>query len=85
MLRIKVWRFSFSGVAKGELSLNWRNVWRLGLAALVVGIVAIVGLNLAPERRDLREPIPHLQAVSEPQFLRTMDGIFGGNRTAAMR
>jgi len=59
--------------------LNWRNVWRLGLAALVVGIVGIVALNLAPERRDLRDPIPHLQAVSDPKFLATMDGIFGGN------
>ena len=59
--------------------MNWRNVWRLGLAALVVGIVGIVALNLAPERRDLRDPIPHLQAVSDPKFLATMDGIFGGN------
>jgi hypothetical protein len=59
--------------------LNLRLAWRIGLAFVVVGILAIVALNLAPERRDLREPIPHHQAVSDPQFLRTMDGIFGGN------
>ncbi|MGY6710294.1 MAG: phospholipase D-like domain-containing protein [Rhizobiaceae bacterium] len=59
--------------------MNLRNVQRIGLAFLVVGLLAIVALNLAPERRDLREPIPHHHAVSDPQFLRTMDGIFGGS------
>ena len=59
--------------------MNWGLAWRIGLAFVVVGVLAIVALNLAPERRDLREPIPHQQAASDPQFLRTMDGIFGGN------
>ncbi|WP_210257224.1 phosphatidylserine/phosphatidylglycerophosphate/cardiolipin synthase family protein [Chelativorans sp. ZYF759] len=59
--------------------MNLRLAWRIGLAFVIVGILAIVALNLAPERRDLREPIPHLHAVSDPQFLRTMEGIFSGN------
>lgn len=49
------------------------------LAVLACGILFIVVLNLIPERRDVRAPIPHAYAASDPQFLLTMSGIFEGD------
>ena len=39
----------------------------------------IVALNLVPERREVRDPIPHEVAVSDPQFVRTMSSVFGND------
>lgn len=48
-----------------------------GLLALAVLVIA--ALNLLPERREVRDPIPHEFAVSDPQFLRTMNSVFGSD------
>ncbi len=49
------------------------------LAALVLlAALVIAGLNLFPERREVREPVPHEFAASDPQFMRTMASVFGG-------
>ena len=44
---------------------------------LLLAALVIVALNLLPERREVRDPIPHEFAVSDPQFLRTMSSVFG--------
>jgi cardiolipin synthase len=48
-----------------------------GLVA--VAALVIVALNLMPERRDVRQPIPHAFSAADPQFLRTMNSVFGGD------
>ena len=45
-------------------------------ALCICAVLFIVVLNLIPERRDVREPVPHAFAISDPQFLRTMSAIF---------
>jgi cardiolipin synthase A/B len=47
----------------------------IGLAASF--LVFITVLNLAPERRQVRNPIEHTFSTSDPQFLRTMNSVFG--------
>ncbi len=58
--------------------LNPKFLLRVVVGLVLAGAVVVVALNMMPERRDLREIIPHNHSVSDPQFLRTMDGIFGG-------
>lgn len=52
-----------------------------GLALILFAALFIVILNLLPERRDVRDPIQHQFAVSDPQFVRTMGSIFGNGMT----
>lgn len=47
--------------------------------------LVIVALNLLPERREVRDPIPHEFAVSAPQFQRTMNSVFGSDLTPGHR
>ena len=49
------------------------------LRLLLLAALVIVALNLLPERREVREPIPHEFAVSDPQFQRTMNSVFGSD------
>jgi cardiolipin synthase len=46
---------------------------------LVVAIVSIIIANLVPPRTHVQQPIPHFAAVSDPQFLRTMNSVFEGD------
>lgn len=48
------------------------------LALALLAALVIILLNLLPERREVRQPIPHEFAVSDPQFLRTMASVFDG-------
>lgn len=55
----------------------------LTLLAAAIGLLLV--LNLAPDRRELRAPVPHTVAASDPAFLTTMSGLYGtdvggGNR-----
>jgi cardiolipin synthase A/B len=44
--------------------------------ALFLGLVA---LNLQPDRRELRDPVPPVVTTSDPAFLRTIAGLYGSN------
>lgn len=59
--------------------MNVKFLLRSVIVLALAGAAVIVALNLMPERRDLREPIPHVHGVADPQFRRTMDGVFGGS------
>ncbi|WP_274630922.1 phospholipase D-like domain-containing protein [Arvimicrobium flavum] len=51
-------------------------IMKSAFAFVLCAVLFVVVLNLVPERRDVRQPIPFEFAVSDPQFLRTMSGIF---------
>ncbi|MDP2358309.1 MAG: phospholipase D-like domain-containing protein [Beijerinckiaceae bacterium] len=42
-------------------------------------IFAIVLINLNPDRRELTSPVQHMYGVADPQFIQTMNGLFGSN------
>ena len=52
-------------------------ILKTAFGLLLVAALVIVALNLAPERREVREPVAHQFAVSDPQFARTMNSVFG--------
>lgn len=52
-------------------------IFKAVLALILLAFLAIVAMNLLPERGKVREPIAHAFPVSDPQFPRTMNHIFG--------
>lgn len=46
-----------------------------GLA--VAGVIAVVLMNLMPDRREIRDPVPHLAALGGAEFERSISGLFG--------
>lgn len=52
------------------------------IAAMVTTVAGIIVLNLIPDRRELVRPVPHVNAASEPEFFRTMAGLYGSNLLA---
>lgn len=55
---------------------------QIGTAITVVAATAMAGiaaLNLMPDRRELREPVPTAVTSSSPDFERTLAGLFGSN------
>ena len=53
------------------------------LAGLVIlSAIVILVLNLLPEKREVRQPLSYQFATSDPQFLRTMNSVFGANLKA---
>ena len=58
---------------------GWRRL-RAAQVALVVGVLAVVGLlyvNLASSERKVERPIPHRYATTDSQFVRTMGSLLG--------
>ena len=51
-------------------------IMKSALAFVLCAVLFIVVLNLIPERRNVWQSIPYEFAVSDPQFPRTMSGIF---------
>ena len=70
---------------------GWRRL-RAAQVALVVGVLAVVGLlwiNLASSERKVERPVPHRYATTDSQFVRTMGsllgpGFVGGNQVTAL-
>jgi cardiolipin synthase A/B len=60
-------------------SLKWLTKWItiVGAVAVFVTMVALFAYNLAPDRRELRDPVPHAVAAGTPAFQRTLTGLFG--------
>lgn len=61
---------------------------RVGQAFAVVVLATILGLvtlNLMPDRRELRGQVPNVLATSEPDFQRSMAGLYGSNLLAGNR
>ncbi|NYS26777.1 cardiolipin synthase [Rhodobacteraceae bacterium 2376] len=54
-------------------------------ASLVTVALVIVALNLMPDRRELREPVPPVVTSSSPEYQRTLAGLFGTNLVAGNR
>lgn len=52
------------------------------IAAMATTLAGIIMLNLIPDRRELVRPIPHVNAASQPEFFRTMAGLYGSNLLA---
>jgi cardiolipin synthase len=62
-----------------------RAISRTLIGLIVLSSLSIIALNLLPERREVREAIPHQFTVSDPQFLRTMSSVFGADLKAGHR
>ena len=61
---------------------------RTGTAIAAVAATAmagIVALNLMPDRRELRGPVPTAVTLSSPDFERMLAGLFGSNLIAGNR
>lgn len=58
--------------------MNFKRVVYVGGILVVAAILSIITVNLVPPRTQIQEPIPHVAAVSEPAFLRTMHSVFAG-------
>lgn len=54
----------------------------VAITVVVTGMAGIIMLNLVPDRRELMRPVPHVNASSQPEFFRTMAGLFGSNLLA---
>lgn len=78
---------AFSALVVRETLAKWVHEMRLraitkSTLILISGVLLfILLLNLIPDRREVRQPIPHVYAVSDAQFLRTMSSLFEGNVT----
>ncbi|MCO6392858.1 cardiolipin synthase B [Aliihoeflea aestuarii] len=59
--------------------MNWKRIAQFVGVLAVAGILSIVIVNLVPPRTQVQEPIPHVAAVSDPEFLRTMHSVFEGD------
>lgn len=59
--------------------MNRYTIFRAALLVAAAFVVFIIALNLMPDRRDLREPVPHVHSVADPAFVRSMGSIFGGD------
>ena len=57
--------------------MQFRTIVKTLIGLIALAALVIVTLNLIPERREVRKAIPHEFAVSDPQFLRTMNSVFG--------
>ncbi|MDI6024739.1 phospholipase D-like domain-containing protein [Corticibacterium sp. UT-5YL-CI-8] len=56
-----------------------RSIFKFLIAFALVSALLVLALNVLPERREVRNPIPHEIALSDPQFLQTMKGVYGSN------
>ena len=59
--------------------MHIKTVAKASLGLVVFSAVIILMLNLLPEKRAVRQPIAHQFAISDPQFLRTMNSVFGAD------
>lgn len=59
--------------------LNGKTIGKIVAISLAAGLVVIAVLNLTPDRRELRRPVAPLITTSDPEFLRSMAGLFGSN------
>ncbi|WP_188380760.1 cardiolipin synthase [Oxalicibacterium faecigallinarum] len=75
--------------------INWKDRTRRSKLLIILGtmtvtlVVVLLGLNFTMGQKKVREEIPRLYALSDPQFERTMGAllgptIVGGNRTTAL-
>jgi cardiolipin synthase len=69
-------RYMFAAEDRG---MTLRAILKVALGIVLLGCIAIVAMNLFPERGQLREPIPHAFPASDPQFPRSMSHIFGAD------
>lgn len=59
---------------------------RIVLAVLLGAALSVIAaLNLMPDRRELRGALPPVVAASDPQFARSMAGLFGSNHLGGNR
>lgn len=59
--------------------MRTRTILKTLLAMSLLATLVIVILNLMPERREVRDPIPHEFGVSDAQFRLTMNSVFGSD------
>jgi cardiolipin synthase A/B len=51
---------------------------RLPIGVVLGFVLLVLTLNLIPEQHAVRQPIPHTYGISDPQFLETMEAVYGG-------
>lgn len=62
------------------MTITRRKIVIASIASFVVaGIVAIVLLNLTPDRRELRNPVPQVNVMGDADFTRSIEGLFGSD------
>lgn len=59
--------------------MDWRFALKIGGFLVATAALGLLAVNLMPEDTDIRRPVPHVVAVSDPAFLRTMHSVFDGN------
>jgi cardiolipin synthase len=59
--------------------MNRKRITQIVLTLTITGILSVFAVNLVPDRIQLRDPIPHVSSVAEPEFLRTMHSMFEGD------
>ncbi|TVP73048.1 MAG: cardiolipin synthase B [Rhodobacteraceae bacterium] len=56
---------------------------RIGVTVLALTLAAVIaGLNLVPDRRELRGPVTSAMTPTSPEFQRSLAGLFGSNLSA---
>jgi cardiolipin synthase len=61
------------------LKMRIKTIAKALVGLVILLAIVIVVLNLLPEKREVRQPLAHQFAISDPQFLRTMNSVFGGD------
>ena len=56
-----------------------RTILKALVGLFIVSAFVILMLNLLPEKRQVRQPLVHQFGISDPQFLRTMNSVFGAD------
>jgi cardiolipin synthase A/B len=61
------------------LSMQIGTVAKALVGLVILSAIVIAVLNLLPERREVRQPLTYQFGISDPQFLRTMNSVFGAD------
>lgn len=56
-----------------------RSILKVLTAFALASALILLALNILPERREVRDPIPHEIALSDRHFLQTMKSVYGSN------
>ncbi|MGY6534711.1 MAG: cardiolipin synthase [Pararhodobacter sp.] len=56
-----------------------RRIGTVATAVAATAMAGVVALNLMPDRRELRGPVPNAVTTASPDFRRTLAGLYGSN------
>lgn len=62
-----------------DLKIRIWTITKVVVGLVILSALVIVVLNLLPEKREVRQPLAYQFGISDPQFLRTMNSVFGAD------